>query len=118
MSSTHGANASGRKSELKDSTGANPLGSGFGSGHSWCSWPLDWVDLSARSLSRTRARASIETCVALSIFHFRPSNNQGFDLRRRPSARDVRCELLQTRTDLVQLPLAQLSEPPKIAGLV
>src|SRR5215813_2406598 len=33
MSSIHGVNASGRKSELKASTGANPFGSGFGSGH-------------------------------------------------------------------------------------
>ena len=34
MSSIHGASASGMNSELNGSTGANPFGSGFGSGHS------------------------------------------------------------------------------------
>src|SRR5258705_9554800 len=104
MSSTPGANASGRKSELKDSTGANPFGSGFGSGHALtpdrsglrCVGPsaLSAPAVGTLLSSRMRLRASIDTCVASSM-QIDPYGHQELHLDRCPCSGDVGLEFLQ-----------------------
>src|SRR5262249_35927192 len=71
MSLIQGANASGRNSELNGSTGANPDGSGFGSGQSLI---VAWPALSVRfRLSRASAIIfSTAASVALSLIGHSP----------------------------------------------
>src|SRR5262245_17218769 len=99
MSATHGANASGRKCELKGSTGASPLGSGFGSGHS--------SPLVGDLWARMRARISRESTISAIVFV--PRIDQDNDFVRRPCTRDVRLQPLQPPANFMKLSFSEIA---------
>ena len=116
LSSIHGASASGMNSKLNGSTANNPFGSGFGSGHTVESRSVVRAREGARAVpfssaecllsSRIRSRASIDSCVALSM-QIKPDSDQHLHFNGGPCARNVGLESLQSRRRFVQLRLAE-----------